>query len=275
MISFCKFKEFLGIFLLICLLYLAYLIYKYRSRTEEIMESYENYDENIDKQKAAAVPLTETQKTEVQSIFSNMIPKVVSEYVNSNKNTLKGPAGPMGPMGQSGGNFIESGYLVNKKSSYDSTNKVFGNPNRALTRASGNDPKTSLLFFDDFSPFASYEKWTLNSSNNLVSQFDQSCVAFNPATGDKEKTYMTTCNDTSVLKLQKDKYNRLMLTDSLGTPNPKCLVLGKAEEQVLTTGLPDCTKGNDCFKVGFGKQFLKVDNCDLNVPKDEQIWTFL
>jgi hypothetical protein len=275
MITLCKVKEFLGLFLLLCLFYLAYLIYKHRSQTREIMESYESYDKNIDQQKADAIKLSEAQKAEVQNIFTNSVPKSISEYVGANKNLLRGPAGPMGPMGQSGGNFIETGYLVNKSGSYDGTNKIFSNPNRALTRASGNDPKASLAFLDGYSPFATYQKWTLSSNNNLVSQFDQSCVAFNPNAGDAQKVYMSTCNDNSAVKLQKDKYSRLMLTDTLGTPNPKCLTLGNKENQVLTTGLPDCASGNDCFKVGFGKSFLKVDNCDINIPKDNEIWTFL
>ncbi len=271
----CKMKEILGVILLFTLFYLAYSIYQYRSRVGEIMESYESYDKNIESQKADAVSLSVKQKSEVESIFQNMIPKSVNEYVNANKSFLKGPMGATGPMGQSGGNFIEHGFLINKAGSYDANNKVFSNPNRALTRTSGNDPKTSLSFLDGFSPFSTTQKWKLDSNNNLMSEFDQSCVAFNPATGNKDKAYMSTCNDTSSLKLQKDKFSRLMVSDSLGTPAPKCLTLGSAESQVLTTGLPTCTSGNDCFKVGFGKQFLKVENCDLNVPKDHQIWSFL
>ncbi len=275
-LTLCKLKEFLGVFLLLILFYLAYIIHQHRSQAREMMiEKYESYDKTVEEQKVDAIPLSATQKEEVRSIFSNMIPKEVSDYVNANKSTLKGPPGPMGQMGQSGGTFVESGFLVNKAFSYADSNKNFGNPNRVLTRATGNDPKTSLAFLDGFSPFASYQKWMLDSSNHLVNQFDQSCVAFNPALGDKEKVYLSSCTDTASLKLQKDKFNRLMLTESMGTPAPKCLALGGVEKQVLTTGLPDCKSGNDCFKVGFGKSFLKVDTCDLNVPQENEVWSFL
>lgn len=274
-LSFCKIKEFLGLFLLIALLYLAYLIHKYKSDTQSIMENYEDYDKNIEAQKADSIKLSQTQKSEVENIFNNLIPKSISDYVNSNKNLLKGPAGPSGPTGLSGGTFISQGFLVNKISSYDSNNKVFSNPNRVITRASGNDPKRSLSFLDTFNPFATYQKWTLDSNNKLVSSFDQSCLAFNPSNGDPEKVFMTNCNDNSSIKLQSDKYNRLLLQDTMGTPNPKCLVLGDIEKEVLTTGLPDCMSGNDCFKVGFNKPYLKVQQCDISVPKDNEIWTFL
>lgn len=274
-ISICKIKEFLGLFLLICLIYLGYQIHKHRSQVNNIIESYEDYDKNIEAQKTDALKLSETQKTEVGTIFTNMIPKSVSEYVNANKNILRGPTGAMGPTGLSGGNFVTQGFLVNKLASYDTTNKIYSNPNRVVTRASGNDPKASLSFLDTFNPFATYQKWTIDSNNKLVSNFDQSCVAFNPTTGDKEKVYMTNCNDNASLKVQIDKYNRMLLQDTMGTPSPKCLTLGSVEKQVLTTGLPDCMSGNDCFKVGFNKQFMKITPCDISIPKDNEIWSFL
>ncbi len=274
-LTLCKLKEFLGIFLLICLLYLAYLIHKHRSQVNKIMENYEDLNTNIDIQKANAIKLSETQKSEVETIFNNMTPKIVSDYVNANKNILRGPTGAMGPTGLSGGNFITQGFLVNKVASYDSTNKIYSNPNRVITRASGNDPKSSLSFLDTFNPFVTYQKWKIDSNNKLVSNFDQSCVAFNPTSGDKEKVYMTNCNDNTSLKVQMDKYNRILLQDTMGTPSPKCLTLGTVEKQVLTTGLPDCMSGNDCFKVGFNKQFMKVSPCDISIPKDNEIWNFL
>jgi hypothetical protein len=274
-LSICQLKEFLGIFLLLCVIYLGYQIHKHRSQTSLILESYEDYNTNIDKQKFDATSLSDTQKNQVNDIFNSLVPNSISEYVNANKNILKGPIGPMGPMGQSGGTFISRGALINKATSYDGTNKNYGSPNRVVTRTSGNDPKTSLSFMDTYDPFATFQTWTLNSNNQLVSEYDQSCVAFNPAVGDAEKVYLTTCNDNAAVKLKLDKYNRMILQDSMGTPNQQCIVMGDTEGQILTTGVPDCMAGNDCFKAGFNKKFMKVKSCDVSVPKENEIWKFL
>ncbi len=64
-ISLCKIKEFLGLFLLICLIYLGYQIHKYRSNVQNMIESYEDYDKNVQTQKAEALKLSETQTSEV------------------------------------------------------------------------------------------------------------------------------------------------------------------------------------------------------------------
>ncbi len=281
----CQLKEFLGLFLLILVIYLGYKIHQYRSMAGAIQENYEDYSiqenyedykTNVEEQQLNAIPLSATQKDEVKGIFKDIVPETVSKYVNDNKDLLRGPVGPAGPIGMSGGTFIDKGYLVNKSSSYTSTNKFYANPDNVLVRTSGNDPKTSLAFLDKFSPFSTYQKWTLNSSNQLMNQYDDSCVAFNPNAGDKEKVYMTACNDNATLRLSRDKYNRFVVSDTVGTPTQKCLVLGSPEPNVLTSGLPDCISGSsDCFKVGMGKPFLKVAPCDQAIAKDAEIWSFL
>lgn len=274
-ITSCQLKEFLGLFLLLLVIYLGYQIHKYRSEARSIQENYEDYKTNVEQQQFNATPLSNTQKDEVKGIFKDMVPKSVSDYVNDNKELMRGPVGPAGPMGASGGTYIERGFLVNKAGSYSSTNKVYANPDNVLVRTSGNDPKTSLAFMDKFSPFVSYQKWSLNSSNQLTNEYDQSCVAFNPNAGDKEKVFMTNCNDNASLRLVRDKYNRMVVQDSVGTPTQKCLVMGSAENNILTTGLPDCIAGNECYKAGFGKPYMTVATCDQAIPKDNEMWSFL
>ncbi len=272
----CQLKEFLGLFLLILVIYLGYKIHQYRSMASAIQENYEDYKTNVEQQNFNATPLSATQKDEVKGIFKDIVPETVSKYVNNNKDLLKGPVGPAGPIGMSGGTFIERGFLVNKSGSYSSTNKFYANPDTVLVRTSGNDPKTSLAFLDKFSPFSSYQKWSLNSSNQLVNDYDGSCIGFNPNSGDKEKIYMTACNDNSSLKMVRDKYNRFVINDTVGTPTQKCLVLGSPEPNVLSSGLPDCISGSsDCFKVGFGKPYAKISQCDPAIPKDNEVWSFL
>jgi hypothetical protein len=272
----CQLKEFLGLFLLILVIYLGYKIHQYRSMAGAIQENYEDYKTNVEEQNFNATPLSSTQKDEVKGIFKDMVPKSVSTYVNDNKDLLKGPVGPAGPIGMSGGTFIERGFLVNKSGSYSSTNKFYANPDSVLVRTSGNDPKTSLAFLDKFSPFSSYQRWSLNSSNQLMNDYDQSCVSMNENVGDKQKIYMSNCNDNSSLKFVKDKYSRMVVQDSIGTPTQKCLVLGTPENNILTSGLPDCISGSsDCFKVGFGKPYAKISQCDPAIPKDNEVWSFL
>lgn len=272
----CQLKEFLGLFLLILVIYLGYQIHQYRSMASAIQENYEDYKTNVEQQQLNAIPLSATQKDEVKGIFKDIVPETVSKYVNDNRDLLKGPVGPAGPMGASGGTYIERGFLVNKSGSYTSTNKFYANPDSVLVRTSGNDPKTSLAFLDKFSPFSSYQKWSLNSSNQLVNDYDNSCVGFNPNSGDKEKIYMTACNDNATLRLSRDKYNRFVVSDTVGTPTQKCLVLGTPEPNVLSSGLPDCISGSsDCFKAAFGKNFMKVAPCDQAIAKDAEIWNFL
>jgi hypothetical protein len=270
MFTSCQLREFLGVFLLILVIYLGYLYYQARRGAEH----YTSYDENVEKQTADAEGLTKTQKTEVEAIYDDMIPGSISEYVTANKTFLKGPVGPAGPQGSSGGTYIDMGYLVNQASSYGSVDSSFSDPDFVLTRASGTDPKSAFAFIHDFAPFMTYEKWMLNSSNQLMNAYDQTCMAFDPKVGDEEKVYMTDCMDTSVLKLQRDKFNRFVIQGTQGA-NQKCLIVGNTEKDIVTAGLPDCLGGEECYKVGFGKRFLKVDDCDKDIAQEDEVFAFL
>ena len=265
----CQLREFLGIFLILLTLYLGYLYYQSKKR-----EHYTDYNKNVDSQNADAEGLTSTQKEEVEDIYENRVPASISEYVTANKTLLKGPVGPAGPQGMSGGTYIDSGYLVNQASSFSSMDGNFSDPDFVVTRASGTDPKNSFAFIHDFAPFMTYEKWMLNSSNQLVNDYDKTCLAFDPKMGDEEKVYMADCMDTSVLKLQRDKFNRFVVQGTQGA-SQKCIRVSEVEKDVVTTGLPDCIGGDECYKVGFNKKFLMIDDCDKDVPEDDEVFAFL
>jgi len=189
--------------------------------------------------------------------------------LQSQSQSLAGPAGPPGPPGPAGTTLVASGRLANKTSSFNETNKIV--PQFVVTRTEGTNPSASLAFMDTISPFTSYQHWQLDINNNIKNRYDGACMTMSAT---DNKIYMDTCDPNNAnQKWTWDITNRLISTSNSTDEILKCITTQEMENNQITS-LPGCPPGDaKCLKSG-KHNFLVVGDCKKNDIQDNQIWGF-
>lgn len=233
------------------------------------VDGWNGTPEEIEKQKEG---LTKKQECQIRNMMKTLVRQNVMESLSAQNPLMTGPAGPIGPPGPAGSKYIAAGNLVNQKGSFAETDTQFVNPTRVVSRSSGTNPTSSLVFLDRSSPFVSYQNWQYNEKNQIQNRYDNTCLTYQKG---QDKLYMDTCSDqNSKQKWFWDKSNRLISLDSTDLPKDKIRCIGITEPEIdpLAASVPDC-KGKECDK-NQKMQYLIIKDCGPNVVKSDEIFGF-
>jgi hypothetical protein len=282
------------IFLIIILIIFLFHIFLTTNSKSKIKLNIENFQDTPKQGSAWTTSAADKQATEdttqADKDLQNKITNIVKNQLDIIKTTqgalIKGPPGPPGQQGPAGAQLIASGKLINKASSFDTDSNPTPNyflPQYVLTRTGGVNPLSSVSYMDNNSAFASFQDWQFDINNNIISRYDGKCLTMD----DPKKNllnsvlYLDKCDPAN--SYQKWKWdnisNRLLSMNNNNTntnlQKVKCIIAtDPSGSNVNISNNLNCI-GDECTKSKTIKKIAEVDDCDINIVKDKEVWTFI
>jgi hypothetical protein len=236
--------------------------------------------------KQAAENTTQADK-DLQNTITNIVNSQLEKIKTTQGAFIKGPPGPPGQQGPAGSKLIASGKLINKANSFDSNSGSSSNsmpnyfmPQYVLTRTGGTDSFSTVSYMDNNSAFASFQDWQFNIDNNIISRYDGKCLTMDDPKKNALNSvlYLDKCEPTN--SYQKWKWdnvsNRLLsMNNDINSNKVKCIVsTDPSGNNVNISNNLNCT-GDECTKSKTIKKIAEVNDCDINIVKDKEVWSFI
>jgi len=287
----CTTKYFCIFLIIILIIFLFHIFLTTNSKSKLNIENFQDASKSSSHWTTTATDKKEmAENAKADADLQNKITNIVKNQLDIIKTTqgalIKGPPGPPGQQGPAGAQLIASGKLINKASSFDTDSNPTPNyflPQYVLTRTGGANPLSSVSYMDNNSAFASFQDWQFDINNNIISRYDGKCLTMD----DPKKNllnsilYLDKCDPAN--SYQKWKWdnisNRLLSMNNNNTntnlQKVKCIIAtDPSGSNVNISNNLNCI-GDECTKSKTIKKIAEVDDCDINIVKDKEVWTFI
>jgi len=261
--------------LLVIIIFLLYLFYK-NNNANNSYNNIENFNSDVwttPRDELKKKEEDEEQNKKMQETIKTAVQKHLNQLQANQGAIIKGPAGPIGPQGPAGTTLISSGKLINKANSFDFQNNVDPNyfmPQYVLTRTGGPSPIHNITYMDKNSAFAPFQDWHYDINNNIKSRYDDTCLTLDSA---KQALHLDKCDSNN--KNQKWRWdNKSNRIHSIENP-AKCIVSATATGNFTHISNNLNCDGDECKKSKQIKKIAELWDCDQNMIKDNEVWSFI